>query len=165
LTSVLRIPRQEEGVAWKANACDEMGSTSFMGESEPGILGSRLDSASSIAFLHTKEVDVHASTRILLVLVAIGAIGGGWWTLLSINDVGVGIAYGALWTVLVLIVARLVFALGSGYNRLTAGRGQRSNEGQAGAAAALAELSDLRDRQLISAEEYEAKRAKVVERL
>jgi hypothetical protein len=108
---------------------------------------------------------VHASTRILLVLVAIAAIGGGWWTLLSINDVGVGIVYSALWTVLVLIVARLIFALGSGYNRLTAGRGQGSKEGQAGAAAALAELSDLRDRQLISAEEYEAKRAKVVERL
>jgi hypothetical protein len=108
---------------------------------------------------------VHASTRILLVLVTIVAIGGGWWTLLSINNFGVGIVYSALWTVVVLIVARLLLALGFGYNRLTAGRGRGSKERPADAAAALAELTDLRDRQLISAEEYEAKRAKVVERL
>lgn len=108
---------------------------------------------------------MHASTRILLVLGAIGAIGGGWWTLLSINDFGVGIVYSALWTVLVLIGARLLLALGFGYNRLTAGRGRESKDRPTHAAAALAELTDLRDRQLISAEEYEAKRAKVVERL
>lgn len=108
---------------------------------------------------------MHVSTRILLVLVAIGAIVGGWWTLLSINDVVVGIVYSVLWTVLVLIVARVLLALGFGYNRRTAGRGGESKEQPADAAAALAELTDLRDRELISTEEYEAKRAKVVDRL
>jgi hypothetical protein len=66
---------------------------------------------------------VHASTRILLVLVAIIAIGVGWWTLLSINDVGTGIVYSALWTVVVLIAARVLLAVGFGFNRLTAGPG------------------------------------------
>jgi hypothetical protein len=108
---------------------------------------------------------VHASTRILLVLVAIIAIGVGWWILLSINDVGTGILYSALWTVLVLIAARVLLAVGFGFNRLTAGPGRGSSGRPADAAAALGELTDLRDRGLISAEEYEAKRAKVVERL
>jgi hypothetical protein len=108
---------------------------------------------------------VHASTRILLVLVAIIAIGVGLWTLFSINDVGTGIVYGSLWTVVVLIAARVLLAVGFGFNRLTACPGRGSSGRPADAAAALAELTDLRDRRLISAEEDEAKRAKVVERL
>jgi hypothetical protein len=111
------------------------------------------------------RADVHASTRILIVLVAIIAIGAGWWTLLSINDVGVGIVYSALWTVLVLVAARLLLAVGFGYNRLTTGPGRESRGRPADAAGALAELTDLRDRGLISAEEYAAKRARILERL
>ena len=112
-----------------------------------------------------REAEFHASTRILLVLAAIAAIGGGWWALLSINDVGMGIAYSVLWTILVLVAARILLAVGFGYNRLTAHRGEVSKPRSVDTASALAELADLRDRQLISAEEYEAKRAKAIDQL
>jgi Short C-terminal domain len=111
------------------------------------------------------EADVHGSTRILLLLAAMVAIVGGWWALFAINDPVPAIAYGVLWTVVVIIATRLLLALGMGYNRLTstAAKGQKTEA--TGAAAALAELTDLRDRGLISAEEYEAKRAKILEGL
>ena len=105
---------------------------------------------------------MHASTRILLLLVAIVAIVGGWWFLFAANDTIPAIAYGVLWTAVVLVAARLLLAVGSGYNRLTTRQGQGSVPKPADA---LAELTDLRDRELISADEYEAQRAKILERL
>jgi MFS family permease len=108
---------------------------------------------------------MHASTRILLLLVAAVAIVGGWWILLAINDAEVGITYSVLWTVIVLIVTRVLTALGFGYNRFTARRGGDGPGLSPDAATALAELSDLRERGLITPDEYETKRAKIVERL
>jgi uncharacterized membrane protein len=108
---------------------------------------------------------MHASTRILLLLVAAVAILAGWWILLAINTAVVGITYGVLWTVVVLIATRVLIALGFGYNRFTARRGRDAPVEITNTASALAELSDLRERGLISPDEYEAKRAKIVERL
>jgi len=114
---------------------------------------------------------MHASTRILLVAVAVVAIVGGWWVLFAINhvalstDVVVVMLYGVVWTALVLVATRVLLAVGFGFNRLTDGRGRSVTPMPAGAADALAELTSLRDRELISAEEYEAKRAKILERL
>lgn len=107
---------------------------------------------------------MHASTRILLLLVAGAAILAGWWVLLSINSLAAGIAYAALWTLVVLIAARALIALGFGYNRFTARR-DAGPSGVAGASTAFSELSDLRDRGQITPEEYDAKRAKILERL
>jgi hypothetical protein len=112
------------------------------------------------------KLSMHASTRILLFVVAAVVIVAGWWILLAINSAVVGIIYGALWTVIVLIATRALTALGFGYNRFNARRGRDGPPGQSmDAATALAELSDLRERGLISPDEYEAKRAKIVERL
>jgi hypothetical protein len=111
------------------------------------------------------ELKVHASTRILLLLVTGATIVAGWWVLLSINSLVAGIAYSALWTLVILIVARVLTAVGFGYNRFTARRGKDAAPERTDAATALAELSDLRERGLISPDEYEAKRAKIVERL
>jgi hypothetical protein len=108
---------------------------------------------------------MHPSTRILLLVVAVVAIVAGWWILLAINNTVVGIIFGVGWTVIVLIVARVLTALGFGYNRFTARRGRDGPPGGRDAATALAELSDLRERGLISPEEYDAKRAEIVERL
>jgi hypothetical protein len=67
--------------------------------------------------------------------------------------------------VVVLIVTRVLIALGFGYNRFTTRR-SRDGPGQSpDAATSLAELSDLRERGLITPDEYETKRAKVLERL
>jgi hypothetical protein len=116
--------------------------------------------------MRQEVADIHASTRILLLLVAVAAILGGWWILVTINDdVVTEVLYGVLWAAVVLVTARVLLAIGFGYNRLTAGRGARPTAISADPAAALAELTDLRDRGLISADEYEAKRAKVMERL
>ena len=111
------------------------------------------------------ELTVHASTRILLLLVAAGTIAGGWWILLAINGAVVGIMYGVAWTIIILIAARVLAALGFGYNRFASRRGRDRPGKGLDAATALAELSDLRERDLISPEEYDAKRAKIVERL
>jgi putative oligomerization/nucleic acid binding protein len=108
---------------------------------------------------------MHASTRILLLLLAGIAIVAGWWVLLAINGVPVGIVYSIVWTVAVLIVARLLNAAGFGYNRFTARRRGDAPSGGTVPATALAELSDLRDRGLITPEEYDAKRARIIERL
>lgn len=111
---------------------------------------------------------MHASTRILLFLVAVVAIVVGWWILYAINSTVVAIVYGVLWTAFVLIASRVLLAIGFGFNRLTSGRDRRAESRPSGSAAsgdALAELNQLRERELISAEEYEAKRAKILERL
>jgi hypothetical protein len=108
---------------------------------------------------------MHASTRILLILAAVVGIVAGWWVLLAINSVVIGIVYSILWTLAVLILARVLTAVGFGYNRFTARRGRDAPPASTDAATALAELSDLRDRGLISPEEYDAKRAKVMELL
>ena len=108
---------------------------------------------------------MHASTRVLLLVVAAVAIVAGWWILLAINNAVVGIIYSVIWTVIVLIAARVLTALGFGYNRFTARRDRDGPTGSTDAAAALAELSELRERGLISPDEYEAKRANIVERL
>ncbi|MGC8634120.1 MAG: SHOCT domain-containing protein [Candidatus Limnocylindrales bacterium] len=114
---------------------------------------------------------MHASTRILIGAVAVVAIVGGWWVLFAINhvvlstNVVVVILYGVVWTAVVVIATRLLLAVGFGFNRLTAGRERAATPKPADAADALAELTSLRDRELISAEEYEAKRAAILERL
>jgi hypothetical protein len=108
---------------------------------------------------------MHTSTRILLLLAMIVAIVVGSWVLLSVNNLTPGIIYSIAWTIAVLIAARLLTAVGFGYNRFTARRGGEVPRGPADAGAALAELSALREQGLISAEEYDAKRAKVLERL
>lgn len=108
---------------------------------------------------------MHTSTRILLLLVAAVAIVAGWWVLLAINSVAVGIVYSLLWTLAVLIVARVLTAVGFGYNRFTARRRGDASSGGTDPATALAELSGLRDRGLITPEEYDAKRARILERL
>ena len=108
---------------------------------------------------------MHASTRILLLLVAAVAIVAGWWILLAINNAVVGITYSVLWTIVVLIAARVLTAVGFGYNRFTARRHVGRPPGSTDSATALAALSDLRERGLISPDEYNAKRAKMVERL
>jgi hypothetical protein len=93
---------------------------------------------------------MHMSSRVLLVLVAGAAIIAGWWILFAINDVGVAVTYSVLWTVAVLIAARILLAVGFGYNRLTA----REPPSPA------TDLSDLRDRGVISPETYEAERSR-----
>ncbi len=105
---------------------------------------------------------MHASTRLLLLLVTLVAIVGGWWFLFAANDTIPAIIYGVLWTAVVLVAARVLLAVGFGYNRLTTPRGQGSVPKSADA---LAELKDLRDRELISADEYQAQRTKILERL
>lgn len=116
---------------------------------------------------------MHTSTRILLLLVALGLITGGWWLLWAINDLPLAIVYGTSWTVAVLISARILLSVGTGFNRLRSKRDRGpaggpdggSEAGPTDVAAALARLGELRDRELISAEEYEAKRATVIDRL
>lgn len=108
---------------------------------------------------------MHASTRILLLLMAFVAIVVGWWILYATNPFVEAIIYGVLWTAFVLIASRVLYAIGSGFNRLTGGRSQGPGPGSPDAAGALAELDQLRDRHLISDDEYEAKRAKILERL
>ncbi len=108
---------------------------------------------------------MHASTRILLVLAAVVAIVVGWWILYAINSMVVAIIYGVLWTAFVLILTRVLLAIGFGYNRFAAGRNRGPVPVANDAEAALAELTQLRERELISPEEYEAKRAKILERL
>ena len=114
---------------------------------------------------------VHASTRILLLVLALVAIVGGWWFSFATNDAVPAIIYGVLWTVAVLVVVRVLAAVGFGYNRLTARKDDGAAPKVANAANAanpgdaLAALTDLRDRKLITAEEYEAQRTKILERL
>ena len=106
--------------------------------------------------------------RILLLVLALGAIVGGWWFFFATNDALPAIIYGVLWTVAVLVVARVLAAVGFGYNPLTARKVDPAAPKPAKAAKpgdALAALTDLRDRKLITADEYEAQRAKILERL
>jgi hypothetical protein len=108
---------------------------------------------------------MHASTRLLLLLLAVAAIVGGWWLLLANNTFIAALIYGALWAGTVVIVTVVLFKIGSGYNRFTARRTQGKADKPLQAEAALAELTRLRDGGLISAEEYEAKRARILDRL
>lgn len=107
---------------------------------------------------------MHASTRILLLLVAGVAIVGGWWILLALNSVVAALALGLLWTVIVLIATRVLFAVGFRYNRSTGGR-STDKAATADAGTALADLARLRDQGLISADEYASKRARILERM
>jgi hypothetical protein len=107
---------------------------------------------------------MHASTKILLFLVAVVVIVGGWWWLLSTNELIPALLLGALLTVGVLVATKVLLVSGSGYNRM------RHRDGSAGpppsdAATSLEELTRLRDSGLISPDEYEAKRARIIERL
>ena len=106
---------------------------------------------------------MHLSTRILLLLVAIVLIAGGWWLLLTNNTTVAALIYGAIWTTAVLVGTRLLVALGFGYNRHSAGRNVASTSGTA--QTSLSELARLREKGLISPEEYATKRAVVMERL
>jgi hypothetical protein len=92
---------------------------------------------------------MHMSSRILLVLVAGAAIVAGWWILFAINDTGVAVIYSVAWTVAVLVVARILLALGFGYNRLMT---------RGGPDAPKADLDDMRDRGVISRETYDTER-------
>jgi hypothetical protein len=97
------------------------------------------------------------SSRILLVLVAGAAIGGGWWILFAINEVPIAVIYSALWTIGVLVAARTLLALGLGYNRLTA---REPAPGVSPAPDTAAHLGDLRDRGVISNESYASELAR-----
>ena len=105
---------------------------------------------------------MHWSTRILLVLATGVTLAVGWW-LLAVNNSPLPFAlYGTIWTAIVLIVAYAVFKLVFGYNRLSA---RRRLPGGESPGAGLAELDDLRKSFLISADEYESKGQRVIERL
>ena len=56
---------------------------------------------------------VHISSRILLMLGAAAAIVGGWWILFAINHLAIAVIYAGLWTIGVLVAARIPLALGS----------------------------------------------------
>jgi hypothetical protein len=107
---------------------------------------------------------MHLSTRILLLLVATVLIAGGWWLLLANNTLATALIYGAIWTAAVLIVTKVLSAIGFGYNRYSAGRNTRGASGES-TQSALGELVRLRDTGLISADEYATKRALVMERI
>ena len=89
----------------------------------------------------------------------------GWWTLFAINSAVVGMTYSVLWTIIVLVAARVLAAVGFGYNRLSDRRGHETPSASANPSTALAALSDLRDRRLIAPDEYDAKRANILDRL
>jgi hypothetical protein len=91
---------------------------------------------------------LHLSTRILLVAIAGAAIVAGWWILFAIDDTGVAVIYSVAWTVAVLVVARILLAVGFSYNRL------RTSD------TPKADPSDMRDRGVISRETYDAERAR-----
>jgi len=112
-----------------------------------------------------RQAELHLSTRILVVLASAGAIVAGWWILMAINSVVVGVVYSILWTLAVLIVARVLTTIGVGYNRFTARSGRDAPSERIDSATTLAELSDLRERGLISPAEYDAKRSKIIDRL
>jgi hypothetical protein len=95
---------------------------------------------------------MHLSSRILLVAVAGAAIVAGWWILFAVNDMGLAVLYSAGWTVAVLVAARILLAVGFGYNRLTTNRAPDT--------ANASDLGDLRERGVISPETYEAERAR-----
>ena len=107
---------------------------------------------------------MHASTRILLLLVALVAILGGWWLLLANNAFIAAVVYGALWAAVVLVVTIIVLKIGFSYNRMRAGR-HRTADTQLQSESALAELTRMREAGLISADEYEAKRTQILDRL
>lgn len=102
---------------------------------------------------------MHMSSRLLLVLVAGAAIVAGWWILFAINDVGVAVIYSGLWTVAVLVAARILLAVGFGYNRLAA-KDPPSPPARQPDTTSSADLSDLRDRGVISSDTYEAELAR-----
>jgi hypothetical protein len=95
---------------------------------------------------------MHLSSRILLVVVAGAAIVVGWWILFAINDTGLAVIYSAGWTVAVLVTARILLAVGFGYNRFTTKQLPDTTN--------ASDLGDLRDRGVISTETYEAERAR-----
>lgn len=95
---------------------------------------------------------MYLRSRILLVVLAGAAIVAGWWILFAINDTGLAVIYSAGWTVAVLVAARILLAVGFGYNRLTTN--QRPDTANA------SDLGDLRERGVISTETYEAERAR-----
>jgi hypothetical protein len=95
---------------------------------------------------------MHLSSRILLVVVAGAAIVAGWWILFAINDTGLAVIYSAGWTLAVLVAARILLAVGFGYNRLTTKQPRDTVN--------ASDLGELRDRGVISTETYEAERAR-----
>jgi hypothetical protein len=95
---------------------------------------------------------MHLSSRILLVVVAGAAIVAGWWILFANNDTGLAVIYSAAWTVAVLVTARILLAVGFGYNRLTTKQPPDTTN--------ATDLADLRERGVISTETYDAERAR-----
>lgn len=100
-----------------------------------------------------------------MLLAAIGVLLAGLWVLFSLNTTIAATVYGVGWALGILLVTRLVLALGSGYNGLRAWRVRGASEDAQGSSAALTMLEDLRRRDLITPEEFAAKRAAVVDRL
>jgi hypothetical protein len=98
-------------------------------------------------------------------MIAIGMVLAGIYVLFSINGVATATGYSVAWAFIVLVATRVALGIGSGYNALR-GRWSRGRPvASASAASALQELTDLHGRDLISDEEYAAKRASVLERL
>ena len=108
---------------------------------------------------------MHLSTRILLVLLTVAAIAIGGGVLLAINGTVTGTLYALAWAVVVLVAARVLFAVGFGVNRFTARRNaSRTRRLSPTVEADLAELTDLRDRHVISEDEYEQERVRLIQR-
>lgn len=108
---------------------------------------------------------MHLSTRILLVLLTVAAIAIGGGVLLAINGTVTGTLYALAWAVVVLVAARVLFAVGFGVNRFTARRNAgRTRRLSPTVEADLAELTDLRDRHVISEDEYEQERVRLIQR-
>ena len=107
---------------------------------------------------------MHLSTRILLLILAIVLIAGGWWLFLANNTLMAALIFGAIWTAVVLIGTRVLASIGFGYNRYSARRNGLGSTGQS-AQSALSDLIRLRDKGLITPEEFASKRAGVMERL
>jgi hypothetical protein len=107
---------------------------------------------------------MHLSTRILLVVVTVAAVAIGGWILLAINGTVTGTLYALAWAVVVLVAARLLFAVGFGVNRFTARRtAGRTARLSPTVEADLADLTDLRDRRVISDDEYDKERARLIQ--
>jgi hypothetical protein len=86
--------------------------------------------------------------------------------LVAVNDAPIGTVLAVAWTAAVVVVTRLVFALGFGVNRFSARRkAGRTAHPSTTLEADLAELTDLHDRHVISDDEYEKERARTLERL
>ena len=108
---------------------------------------------------------MHASSRILLLLLGIAVLVVGVWVLFSINSGAVATGFSVAWAFVVLVATRVLLGIGTRYNSFRTRRSGAGPHRLGTAASALAELSDLLDRKLISDDEFASKRAAVMDRL